>query len=166
MHNFWCEFNDEAIIYASYLNNCQLPSSVLEFLPPCIRQLGALPLYLRSLGPRFRQPRPQGQHRRVSNPDEAAAAVATLKRRLANVSGKLEEALQPQSKQSVCVLQLYIWPHHLYFSSTPKTIGRGIRKLVWLFDDASAILDDVAIRTLIGHGTEEPQPEVHHQYVL
>ncbi len=53
-----------------------------------------------TLGPTSRATSPD-----LTNPEEAAATVAILKRRLASVSDKLDEALQPKSKRIMYVLQ-------------------------------------------------------------
>ena len=45
-------------------------------------------------------------------------------------------------------------------------MGRGIRKLVSLFDDATTILDEADNHTVNVQGTEGLQPEARRQYVI
>ncbi|KAF9472011.1 hypothetical protein BDN70DRAFT_900887 [Pholiota conissans] len=83
-----------------------------------------------------------GPNVNISDAAEVAAALATYKRQLASLSKKLDEATQatPPAKRPI----------------THKTMGRGIRKIVTLFDNLSCMLNEADRRTFEGPAAKDP----------
>jgi hypothetical protein len=73
----------------------------------------------------------------------SAAEIASLKRQLAVSQNKLAEVTNGRPKKTACVLTLlwrYLCP--FYFLRSVKNMGRGIRKIVSLFENLTSILDE------------------------
>ncbi|KAF9474972.1 hypothetical protein BDN70DRAFT_936263 [Pholiota conissans] len=79
----------------------------------------------------------------LTNPEETAELIATYKRQLNHLSDKLAQATQPQPKRP----------------TTTKTLGRGIRKLVTLFDNLLPILDEAERRKIHGIANTNADPQ-------